>query len=204
MSEFIVGLTGGIGSGKTAVSDYFSALGVAVVDADVCARLVVEPARPALAQIAEHFGDAVMQADGYLNRAALRAIVFKDRVARRWLEKLLHPLIFEEIRAQLQGATSTYTLLVSPLLVEAGQNTLCQRILVVDAPETAQIERSMVRDGNSAEQIKAIMATQAAREERLAHADDVISNDGDMQTLKDKVSTLHLFYLQLSHCSLQA
>ena len=160
---YIVGLTGGIGSGKTAVSDRFSELGIKVVDADVCARIVVEPGKPALRSIVEHFGNDVLNPDGSLDRAKLRQIVFADEPARKWLETQLHPLIFDEMWSQLQSAESPYAILVSPLLIEAGQTALCQRVLVVDVPEDIQLARATARDANSAEQIKAIMATQASR-----------------------------------------
>lgn len=194
---FIVGLTGGIGSGKTAVSDRFAKLGIKIVDADVCARVVVEPGRPALAQIVDHFGPEVLQADGSLDRARLRQIVFANEAERKWLESLLHPLIFEEMWSQLQSANSPYAILVSPLLVEAGQNAICQRILVVDVPEDVQLARTMARDANSAEQVKAIMASQASRDARLAKADDVITNDSSLESLWQQVDQMHQRYLAL-------
>lgn len=200
---FIVGLTGGIGSGKTAVSDRFAELGIKVVDADVCARVVVEPGRPALAQIVDHFGPEVLQADSSLDRARLRQIVFANEAERKWLENLLHPLIFEEMWSQLQSANSPYAILVSPLLVEAGQNAICQRILVVDVPEDVQLARTMARDANSAEQVKAIMASQASRDARLAKADDVIVNDSDLLMLKQRVDEIHHQYLALAEISKQ-
>lgn len=195
---YIVGLTGGIGSGKTAVSDRFAALGIKVVDADVCARVVVEPGKPALQQIAEHFGQDVLNSDGTLDRARLRQIVFADDGERKWLESLLHPLIFEEMWGQLQSATSPYAILVSPLLIEGGQTAICQRILVVDVPEDIQLARTMLRDTNSAEQVQAIMATQASRQARLEKADDVIVNESDLEALWQQVDRLHRQYLSLA------
>jgi dephospho-CoA kinase len=195
---YIVGLTGGIGSGKTAVSDRFSELGIKVVDADVCARIVVEPGKPALRSIVEHFGNDVLNPDGSLDRAKLRQIVFADEPARKWLETQLHPLIFDEMWNQLQSAESPYAILVSPLLIEAGQTALCQRVLVVDVPEDIQLARATARDANSAEQIKAIMATQASRSLRLEKADDVITNDSDLATLQQRVDTVHQQYLALA------
>lgn len=192
---YIVGLTGGIGSGKTAVSDRFAELGIKVVDADVCARTVVEPGKPALQSITDHFGKEVLNPDGSLDRARLRQIVFADEPERKWLESLLHPLIFEEMWSQLQAATSPYAILVSPLLVEAGQNAICQRVLVVDTPEDIQLARATARDANSAEQIKAIMATQASRESRREQADDLIVNDGSLEQLFQQVDNLHHRYL---------
>lgn len=196
---WIVGLTGGIGSGKTAVSDCFASLGIKVVDADVCARTVVDPGQPALTKIAEHFGATILNTDGTLDRAGLRRIVFADENERKWLETLLHPLIFEEMWAQLQSAESPYAMLVSPLLIEAGQKVICQRVLVVDAPEDVQIARTVSRDNNSIEQVKAIMASQADRKTRLAAADDVLVNDGDLASLTESVKKLHQQYLSLAH-----
>ena len=195
---YIVGLTGGIGSGKTAVSDRSSELGIKVVDADVCARIVVEPGKPALRSIVEHFGNDVLNPDGSLDRAKLRQIVFADEPARKWLETQLHPLIFDEMWNQLPSAESPYAILVSPLLIEAGQTALCQRVLVVDVPEDIQLARATARDANSAEQIKAIMATQASRSLRLEKADDVITNDSDLATLQQRVDTVHQQYLALA------
>lgn len=195
---WIVGLTGGIGSGKTAVSNCFANLGIKVVDADVCARTVVDPGQPALTKIVEHFGTTILNADDTLDRAVLRQVVFADEAERKWLETLLHPLIFEEMWAQLQSAESPYAILVSPLLVEAGQKALCQRVLVVDVPEDVQIARTVSRDNNSIEQVKAIMATQADRKTRLAAADDVLVNDGDLTSLTESVKKLHQQYLGLA------
>jgi dephospho-CoA kinase len=194
---WILGLTGGIGSGKSAAAQHFIDLGVHLVDADNAARWVVEPGRPALARIVEHFGDSVLQADGSLNRSALRGLIFQDAEQRRWLEALLHPLIGEEIASYLARAQSPYAILVSPLLVESGQSRMTQRILVIDVPEALQIQRTMQRDGSSAEQVQAILKAQADREERLRHADDVLVNDRDQAWLKQEVERLHHFYLTL-------
>jgi len=194
---WILGLTGGIGSGKSAVAQHFIDLGVHTVDADHAARWVVEPGRPALARIAERFGEQVLQADGSLDRAALRRLVFQDEQQRRWLEGLLHPLIYQEIDRYLARAESPYAILVSPLLVESGQHRITQRVLVVDAPEHLQLQRSMARDNSSEEQIRAILKAQTSREERLRHADDVLVNDRDLAWLKDEVERLHNFYLTL-------
>ena len=194
----VIGITGGIGSGKTAVSDRFAARGIMVVDADLASRVVVETGRPALAAIREHCGSEVIAADGSLDRAALRSKVFADPAARRWLEQLLHPLIGEEIRSGLQAATSPYAVLVSPLLFEAGQVTLVDRVLVVDVPEALQVERTAARDGNSAEQVRAIMAAQADRQTRLSKADDIIVNDRGLDELDGAVEALHQNYLKLA------
>lgn len=194
---WILGLTGGIGSGKSAAAQHFIDLGVHLVDADHAARWVVEPGRPALAKIAERFGDQILMADGSLNRAALRQQVFQDEAQRRWLEGLLHPLIFQEINQHLARAESPYAILVSPLLIESGQHKMAQRVLVVDAPEQLQLERSMSRDGSSEEQIRAILKAQSSREERLRHANDVLVNDRDLAWLHSEVERLHHFYLTL-------
>jgi dephospho-CoA kinase len=197
MQPWILGLTGGIGSGKSAAAAHFVQLGIDLVNADQAARWVVEPGRPALAQIAEHFGADILQADGSLDRAALRARIFQDAEQRRWLERLLHPLIRQEIIEVLARATSPYAILESPLLIESGQSQLCQRVLVIDVPEAVQISRTVSRDGNDEAQVRAIMAAQASREERLAKADDVIVNDRDLAWLQQEVERLHRFYLTL-------
>jgi len=194
---WILGLTGGIGSGKSAAAQCFVELGVHLVDADQAARWVVEPGRPALEQIAEHFGAGVLQADGTLNRAALRELIFKDPTQRVWLEGLLHPLIREEIRQYLARAKSPYAILVSPLLLETSQHQMVQRVLVIDVPQALQIERTVLRDKTNEEQVRAILDVQASREERLSRADDVIVNDRDPAWLKSEVQRLHDFYLTL-------
>ncbi|MDC6381287.1 dephospho-CoA kinase [Pseudomonas graminis] len=194
---WILGLTGGIGSGKSAAAQCFVDLGVHLVDADHAARWVVEPGRPALAQIAEHFGPSVLQADGTLNRSALRELIFKDPQQRVWLESLLHPLIREEIRQYLARAESAYAILVSPLLLETSQHQMVQRVLVIDVPESVQIERTVLRDKTNEEQVRAILKAQASRDERLSRADDVIVNDRDPAWLKSEVERLHHFYLTL-------
>jgi dephospho-CoA kinase len=194
----VIGLTGGIGSGKTAVSDRFAALGITIVDADICARVVVEKDKPALASIVNHFGNTVLDKTGNLDRAKLRQIVFANDNERKWLETLLHPLIFDEMCSQLQRASSPYVIFVSPLLVEAGQSVLCNRILVVDVPEATQLQRTMSRDNNSAEQVQAIIASQASRSIRLSKADDVITNTGSTDDLTMQVMQLHEKYLALA------
>lgn len=194
---WILGLTGGIGSGKSAAAQHFIDLGVHLVDADNAARWVVEPGRPALAKIVEHFGAQVLQANGELDRGALRGLIFQDPAQRRWLETLLHPLIRQEIISYLARAESPYAILVSPLLVESGQYKMTQRVLVIDAPEQLQIQRTMQRDSTGEEQVQAILKAQASREQRLSHADDVLINDRDPAWLKNEVERLHHFYLTL-------
>lgn len=197
MKPWILGLTGGIGSGKTAVAEHFGALGVHWVDADHAARWVVEPGRPALGLIEQHFGEAVIAADGSLNRPVLRQLVFQDPVQRQWLEQLLHPLIREEVAEHLAQAQSPYAIMMSPLLVESGQYRQSHRVLVVDVPEALQLERAMRRDQASEEQIRAIFKAQATRDERLSRADDVLVNDRDLAWLQAEVERLHTFYLTL-------
>ena len=194
---WILGLTGGIGSGKSAAAQHFIDLGVHLVDADHAARWVVEPGRPALAKIAEHFGPGVLQPDGQLDRAALRKLIFEVPEHRLWLEALLHPLIAKEIADHLGQAQSPYAILVSPLLIESGQYAMTQRVLVIDAPEQLQIERTLQRDQTSEQQVQAILKAQSSRQDRLSHADDVVVNDRDLAWLHREVERLHHFYLTL-------
>ncbi|MBW2940198.1 dephospho-CoA kinase [Zhongshania aquimaris] len=198
MSNLIVGLTGGIGSGKTAVSDRFAKLGIGIVDADVIAREVVEPGTEALAKIASHFGNDLIQEDGQLNRAALRQTIFADANAKTWLESLLHPLIADETLKQLDGIQSTYGIYVSPLLVESNQQSFCQRLVVVDVPESVQLTRTMTRDSNEQEQVERIIASQATRDERLSAATDVIDNTSGFTDLDRQITRLHQQFLELA------
>lgn len=194
----VIGVTGGIGSGKTAATDRFQALGITVVDADLASRVVVEPGRPALQAIAEHFGPSVIAADGTLDRRALREIVFSQPDERKWLERLTHPLIAQEIVQQIQASQSPYTILASPLLLESGQSTMAQRVLVIDVPEDVQIARTATRDKTEANSVKAIIAAQMKRQDRLAKADDVIVNDRSLQDLHNAVDRLHQQYLEMA------
>ena len=195
---YVVGLTGGIGSGKTAASDYLAALGITVVDADVVARDVVTLGQPALAAIAQHFGSHILNTDGSLNRAALRQIVFNAPSERKALEAITHPAIRQSIAQKLAASQSPYTLLVSPLLFESGQNQFAQRTLVIDASEELQRQRAAQRDNVSAEQIAQIMAAQLPRTERRQRADDIVINHGNLADLHQQLDTLHSVYLQLS------
>jgi dephospho-CoA kinase len=195
---FVLGLTGGIGSGKSVVAACFKKYGIKVVDADIAARKVVEPGMPALQTIAEHFGEQVLQADGTLDRAVLRSIVFNNEQQRQWLEQLLHPAIGEWIATELTSATSAYAILESPLLLETEQRKSTHRTLVVDVSKELQIERATARDDNSREQIEAIIAAQLPREERLARADDIIDNSGSLANLESAVKTLHQQYLKIA------
>ncbi|BFM19702.1 dephospho-CoA kinase [Gilvimarinus japonicus] len=194
----VIGLTGGIGSGKSAASACFAALGVTVVDADIVAREVVEPNSSALISIAEHFGPDILHPDSSLDRARLRHIIFANPTEKAWLEALLHPLINQRLRQQLNSARSAYVIFVSPLLLETSQHELTSRILVVDCPPEAQINRAAIRDKIEPGQIEAIMATQINRSERLKLADDILHNHGNLQELELQVAKLHQQYLALT------
>lgn len=195
---FILGLTGGIGSGKTAASDYFERQSIRVVDADVVAREVVEPNQPAWQAIVEHFGHDVLLENGQLNRAWLRSKVFANEDERKWLESQTHPLIRDAIIQQLQQATSAYAILASPLLFESKQSAFTQRTLVIDVPEDIQLIRACTRDGNNEEQIRRIMAAQLPRQERLKLADDVVDNSQSLDKLHQQLAPLHQQYLALA------
>lgn len=197
----IIGLTGGIGSGKTAVSDSFQEKGITIVDADVISRNTVSKGSPALEKIAEHFGESILLSDGNLDRAQLRKIVFDNPVEKQWLESLLHPLIGEETQRQLSQFNSPYVIYSSPLLIESGQESICKHIIVVDVPEELQIARTVNRDNNSEAQVKAIMANQASREQRLAKASHIIDNSGDLNHLHQQIEALHQEFLILSKVS---
>lgn len=197
--SYVVGVTGGIGSGKSTVADLFAELDVVVVDADIIAREVVAPGEPVLDAIGAYFGPEVIQTDGSLNRALMRERIFENSAYRHWLEALLHPLIRERMIEECQNARSAYCLLVVPLLVENKLTELCQRVLVIDASPEVQIARSVRRDSSNEAQIKAMMATQASREQRLSAADDVLDNNGcDIAELKAAVLQLHEQYLALA------
>jgi len=191
----VIGVTGGIGSGKSAVTRCFEQRGITVVDADVVSRVVVEPGRPALTAIAQHFGADIIQTDGTLDRAALRVHVFADETERLWLERLTHPLIGQEILDQISASRSPYTILSSPLLLDTTQKALVDCVVVVDVPEQLQLQRTVQRDNNDEAQVKRIMAAQMARKDRLALADIVIENTGSLELLDSKVETLHQAFL---------
>jgi dephospho-CoA kinase len=188
---FVVGITGGIGSGKSAVTDHLATLGITVVDADKVARVVVEPGTSGLAAITEHFGSDVLLANGGLDRAALRKIVFDNHNERKVLEEITHPRIRDEIIRQLSEASSPYVVLSSPLLLESGQNTLADYVVVVDVPEEVQLKRTMARDDNSEALVKQIMAAQLDRQTRLSRADASIMNDTSLEELYEHVEALH-------------
>ena len=197
MSRYVVGLTGGVGSGKSTVADFFVELGAALVDTDAIAHELTGPNGEAMPALLAAFGPSVANAAGAMDRAAMRQRVFADARARIVLESILHPMIRQLSDQRCQSATAAYVILAVPLLVEsATYRQRCDRILVVDCPENRQIERVMARNGLSADQVKAIMAAQANRSERLAAADDVLVNDSDLTTLKSRVLSLHQKYLQ--------
>ncbi len=201
MSHYFIGLTGGIASGKSALEKAFAARGITVADADLLARAVVEPGEPALAEVVAHFGDNVLQADGRLDRAALRVRVFNDDGARRVLEAILHPAIRTRLQAICASAPSPYAIAMVPLLAEGGGRTAypwLHRILVVDAPNEVQRARLMQRDGIDAALAERMMAAQATRAERLAIADDIVVNDGDLGHLVHAADALHARYLALA------
>lgn len=191
-----IGLTGGIASGKSTVADMFANLGVPVIDTDVIAREVVNPGQPALSEIREAFGDGVIAADGTLDRAAMRAIVFGDEAARHRLEAILHPKIGEATRAQADAADGPYQVIVVPLLIESSLRHFVDRILVVDCDEEIQVARLLARDAESEIQARRMLAAQSSRDDRLAIADDVIANEGDLDATRDQVLALHECYLR--------
>ncbi|MFT5881236.1 MAG: dephospho-CoA kinase [Moritella sp.] len=194
---YVVGLTGGIASGKTTVADLIAAKGIHLVDADVVARGVVALGSRGLQQITAHFGSAILHDDGTLDRAQLRTRIFADKNEKNWLNNLLHPLIRKEMLEQLKSGHSTYTLLVVPLLVENKLTSLCDHILVVDVPEQVQIDRTMARDMVSEQQAKAILSAQASRQQRLAVADSVLVNN-NLTELDAEVERLHKKFLELA------
>ena len=196
--KLIIGLTGGIGSGKSAVSDRFAALGSKIVDADIASRVVVEPGKPALSEIANHFGAEILQPDGGLNRALLREKIFATPAERKWLETLLHPLINDYIFSELATADSAYAILANPLLFETQQDKACDRVLVIDVPVELQISRTTARDNNSESQVRAIIDAQISRADRLARADDVIVNDQTLEHLDRETARLHDQYTELA------
>lgn len=193
----IIGLTGGIGSGKTAVSDSFEALGIDVVDADLASRVVVQKGKPCLLKIAQHFGEDILTKEAELDRAKLREIIFKSEEEKNWLESLLHPAIANQIQDELNASKSPYTILVSPLLLETNQKDFCSKVLAVDVPVETQVERTLKRDGVSKEQVQAIINSQISRNDRLNLADEVIVNDGTLEDLEIAVKNLHEKFLSL-------
>jgi len=195
MSGFVVGLTGGIGCGKSTIAKLFADLGVGYVDADIVAREVVLPGTPCFEAIVQRFSRGILLPNGELNRHKLRQHIFSHVADKVWLEQLLHPAIRQQLLVQLHALTSPYALLVAPLLLENKLNQYVQRVLVIDLPESLQLERAMARDAANAEQINAIMAAQMSRMQRLKLADDIITNDSSLSELPAKVAALHKLYL---------
>ncbi len=193
-----IGLTGGIASGKSTVADLFAELGATIIDTDVIAREIVEPGQPALEEIATAFGAEVLQPNGRLDRSALRSRVFANAEDLRRLEAITHPRIRAETLRQADDAGGLYQLIVVPLLVQSPLRESVDRILVVDCPEETQIERLMARDADSEAQARRILAAQASRSERLAIADDVVSNDGSLENTRRQVAALHEIYRSLA------
>lgn len=199
MSDYIIGLTGGIGSGKTTVTNIFAELGIDVIDADIVARLVVEPGSKALEEIKKHFGADFITLQGQLDRTKLRSRIFSTTTDKNWLNNLMHPIIRQTILQQIAQAKSCYCILVAPLLLENNLNKLVNRVLVVDVDESTQIARTVARDPSSAEEVQRIIASQMPREQRLRLADDIIFNqDVDLETLRQKVLMLDHHYRSLS------
>jgi dephospho-CoA kinase len=197
--KLVVAVTGGIGSGKSAAARLFAEYGAAVVDTDAIALALTQPGQPATQEIARHFGAEYLTGAGALDRARMRSHVFADPAAKRELEAILHPLIRSEVAAQVQAADAPYVLVLIPLLVETGgYPALARRVLVIDAQERTQIERTMTRSALTEEQVEAIVRTQATRQQRLAVADDIIDNNGDMEHLRAQVQALHRRYLEMA------
>lgn len=202
---FVVGLTGGIGSGKTTVSDLFAALGAEVIDADVISRSLLQPGTEAFDAVVEHFGSVILRADGSLDRQVLRSIVFADPVERAWLEACLHPRIRAETMRRIHNSPKSWVLLSVPLLLEGREAYgFVDHILVVDVPEDVQLQRTLRRDGSNEAEVRAIMASQMPRAERLAHADVVLHNDIDLESLKARVAQLYQEFEELAGESHQA
>jgi dephospho-CoA kinase len=203
MSNYVVGISGGIGSGKTTVTDLFAKYAIKVIDADVIAREIVEPGTPALKAIIDKFGQSVLDSSGgsssgTLDRAKLRTLVFNNSEVKSWLNQLLHPAIREQMLLQTKQAESVYCLLSVPLLVENKLYQHVDRVVIVDVHEQTQLQRTLLRDKTNEQQIRAIMRAQATRQQRLAVADDVIDNNGKADDLTEKVTQLHKHYLQLA------
>ena len=197
---FIVGLTGGIGSGKSTIAQHFIELGITCIDADLTAREVVQPGEPALDTISQHFGKTILLADGSLDRRKLREEIFANPSARQWVNELLHPLIRQRMLQQCQQANSSYCILMVPLLFENNLQSLVQRTLVIDVDEATQIRRTMQRDKTTEAQVKAIIDTQCSRQQRLAFADDVIVNTDEVTPAQRQkaINKLHQTYLSLA------
>ena len=199
MSNYIIGLTGGIGCGKTTISNMFIKLGIDIVDADIVAREVVEPNSPALKSISNYFGSEYICSNGELNRSLLRTRIFKHNEDKLWLNNLLHPLIRKTMLAQIDNCSSAYCLLVAPLLLENKLDKLVDKVLVIDVSEQIQLSRTTQRDQSSKDEIKRIIASQITREKRIIAADDIVNNESEDLTSTEKtVLNLHQKYVKLS------
>jgi len=198
-NKIVIGLTGGIGSGKTTIANFFAELGIDIIDADIAARKVVEAKSSALVQISQHFGPQFIQADGTLNRPLLRSQIFNNEHDKLWLNNLLHPLIRQQMLDEIQLSQSPYCLLVAPLLIENNLQSLVERVLVIDVSESEQIKRTLLRDPSSQDEIKRIITSQIPRKDRLLHADDIIDNsESDLTLIKKNVIKLDQKYRNLS------
>lgn len=195
---FVVGLTGGIGSGKSTVATLFAAKGIPIIDADEIARAITQPDKPALRAIIEIFGSNILLANGHLDRATLKKIVFSDPVLRKKLEDLLHPLIRSEMKSRIESLDAPYCILMIPLLLETAPNPLVKRILIVDTHEHLQVSRATLRDKITKEDVEAIMNTQINRKKRLEITDDVIFNDGKYEDLIPQIDKFHELYTYLA------
>ena len=196
--RYSIGLTGGIGVGKTTVTDHFTKLGICIIDADEVSRAITAADQPAVKKIAQTFGEQVLTNDKTLNREKLRELVFNDQDKKQQLEQILHPLIRKQMQAQANGADSDYVIFSIPLLIETGQMNFFDRILIIDAPDERRIEWIKKRSGLSLQETKKIISSQTSRQERLAVADDVINNDKDLEHLYQQVGILHHKYLELA------
>lgn len=196
--KFIVGVTGGIGCGKTTVTDLFAAKGIDIVDADIVARDVVVPGSQGLNELVTQFGDGILNDNNELNRAALRTLIFADSKAKEIVNQILHPLIRKNMMQQLINTRSQYCMLSAPLLFENKLQTMVDRTLVIDISESLQVERALARDGGNEETIKSIIRSQVSREQRLAFADDIIDNSSSQSALAPQVDALHLKYKALA------
>lgn len=193
--SYIVALSGGIASGKSTIAHLFAQLGVPIIDADIIARQVVEVGTPALEQITQHFSQEILLENGELDRSQLREIIFNNDHERLWLNSLLHPIIAQETQKQFAQQTKPYVIWVVPLLIENNLHQLADRVLMIDIPEALQLERLINRDRISESLAKKMIATQVCLTDRLAFADDIIVNDGDLESLKIQVDNLHKQYL---------
>jgi len=194
----VVGLTGGIGCGKSVAADFFARQGVPVIDADVIARDLVVPGSPILQKVVEHFGDSVLSENGQLNRQALREVIFNDSDERQWLEGLMHPVIRQQVDARVGALVSGYCVVVIPLLKDRLSYPMLDRVLVVDVDDAVQVQRACARDGISVDDVRKIIASQLPRGQRLSLADDVVTNNESLEDFRLELDKFHHFYLELS------